>query len=224
MFILLSHKIDISTPMYGGKKGFQFEIASSIEKGETANTQKWIIPNHLNTHVDVPYHFFQNGKKLDELPLDFWYIKGEKIQILTVNLSENKILIDPKDIINKNISYDCEFLVFNTGISKYRNQEKFWRYNPGLSEKCAKWIKEKFKKLKIVGIDSISVSSWQYREIGRKVHKILLNPEKSVIIIEDMDLTKVDKDTVFKQIFIAPIIVKESDGSPCTIIAEVENK
>jgi len=224
MIISLSHKIDSSTPMYGGKKGFEFKIESSISRGDTANTQRWTFPNHLGTHIDTPYHFYQNGKKLDGDPPSFWFFKGEKIQILNVKLPEKKLLIEPTYITNKDISYDAELLILKTGVGKHRNKEKFWKYNPGISQEFAIWIKEKFKKLRVVATDSISVSSWQHRDVGRKVHKILLNPKKPVLIIEDMDLSKIASETVFKMLYIAPITVKGADGGPCTIFAEVQKK
>ncbi|GAF94079.1 unnamed protein product, partial [marine sediment metagenome] len=72
MFIQLSYKIDVETPAYGGKQGFLLTPLSSIEKGDSANTSKWEFPNHLGTHIDFPYHFFQNGQTVEDFPTDFW--------------------------------------------------------------------------------------------------------------------------------------------------------
>ena len=81
---------------------------------------------------------------------------------------------------------------------------------------------EKFKKIRIIGLDSVSISSRQHRDAGRIVHKKLLNPKKPVLIIEDMNLTKITSKTRLKKIIIAPVMVSKTDGAPCKIIADVE--
>lgn len=223
MYIFLSYKIDLATPMYGGKKGFSSKTLSSIEKGDSANTQEWTLFNHLGTHVDVPYHFYQNGQKLDDFSADLWVFQGESIQVLEADLQKNDFLIKPENIKSKKIDYDVEFVIIKTGFGRYRSQEKYWKYNPGVSIELSDWIANKFKNIKILGLDSISVSSWQHRDIGRKVHKKMLNPKNPTLFIEDMDLSKVNTDTIFNRIHIAPLMVGKSDGAPCTILAEVEN-
>jgi len=223
MFTYLSYTIDNTSPIYGGKKGFISTQQNSIEKGDTANTSKWEFPNHIGTHVDFPYHFYENGQTVEDFSEDFWIIKEDKIQILDISLKEDDLLIKPKHITNSNLNKDAEMLILKTGYSKYRKKEKYWKFNPGIDIDTAEWIKKTFKKIKILGIDSISISSWQHRDIGRIVHKKMLNPKNPTLLIEDMDLSRIDKDTNFKKIYIAPLIVKKTDGSPCTIIAEVKD-
>ena len=222
MYVFFSYGIDLATPMYGGKKGFLSEFLSSIEKGDTANTQKWEFPNHLGTHIDFPFHFHQNGQTADDFTADFWVIQGKSTQILDVDLKDNNLLISYEDVKNKNLNFNAKFIILKTGFGRYRSQEKYWKNNPGLSMDFSEWIINNFKKIKIIGLDSISISSWQHREVGREVHKKLLSPEKPILIIEDMNLSKVTSDSIIKKIYIAPLMVNKSDGSPCTILAEVK--
>ena len=49
----------------------------------------------------------------------------------------------------------------------------------------------------------------------------MLNPKNPILIVEDMDLSKVSKDTIFKIVYVAPLRITKSDGGPVTIIAEV---
>lgn len=211
------------TPIYGGRTGFLSKISGSIEQRDSANTSKWEFPNHIGTHIDFPYHFYKNGQTIEDFTADFWILNGEEIQILDVGLPKDNLLIKIEHIKNQDLNMDAEFLILKTGFGKYRDQQKYWKYNPGLSIEISNWIREKFEKLKIIGLDLISISSWQHREIGRTVHKNLLNPKKPVLIIEDMDLSNVLDNTLFKKIYIAPLMVSKADGSPCMILAEVEN-
>jgi len=223
MNIILSHPIDENTPMYGGKKGFVSKNKSSIKNGDSANTSIWKLPNHLGTHIDFPYHFYDNGQTIDDFTADFWILDGKEIQILNVNIPKNDLLIKIEHIKNQKLNRSSKFLILKTGFSKYRDQQKYWKYNPGLSIEASKWIRKKFKNIKIFGLDSISVSSWQHRKEGRIVHKNLLNPTKPILIIEDMDLSNVSDNTIFKKIYIAPLRVSKTDGSPCMILAEVKS-
>lgn len=221
MFIKLSYNLDGNTPAYGGKEGFSLKPLSLIKQGDSANTTKWEFFNHLGTHVDFPYHFYQNGQTIEDFSEDFWIFNGDKIQILEINIDENNFLIKPGHINIKNLNLNSEFLILKTGYDKFRTKEKYWKYNLGLDIETVKWIKKTFKNLRLIGLDSISISSWQHRDIGRKVHKELLNPKNPILIIEDMNLSKVNNATKFKMAYIAPLMVSKSDGSPCTILAEV---
>ena len=202
------------------KKGFFYSPASSIENGDSSNTSNWELFNHSGTHIDFPFHFYKGGQTINDFPVDFWIFKKEKIQVIEIDL-DGDLLIKPEQIKNNNINFNSELILIKTVYSKYRNEEKYWKYNPGLSMEFVEWIREKFTNLKVVGLDSISVSSWQHRDIGRKVHKKLLDPCDPILIIEDMDLSKIDKNTNFKNIVIAPLMVEGADGSPCTILAEL---
>ena len=222
MFIQLSYNLDEKTPSYGGKDSFLLKPVNSIEKGDSANTARWEFPNHLGTHIDFPYHFHKDGQTIEDFSPDFWFISGDRVQILEVSLPKGDLLIKPEHINKSNLKDDAEFIVFKTGVGAHRDQDKYWEFNPGISLETAEWIQKNFKDAKIIGLDSISISSWQHRDVGRIVHKKMLNPKKPVLFIEDMYLSKIDRNTVFKNVVIAPLMVKKSDGGPCTILAEVE--
>jgi len=221
---LLSYFIDEDTPIYGGKSGFLPKPVSLISKGDSANTSYLQFPNHLGTHIDFPNHFYENGQTIEDFSLDFWIYYKEDIQFIEVNLHDGELLITPNHIeCNESINKNAKIVLLKTGAYEYRmDEEKYWKYNPGIGVELAEWLRQNFQELRLIGIDSISISSWQHRQIGRKVHKLLLKPAKPILLIEDMDLSKVNKNTIFKEIIIAPLMVKDSNGSPCTIFAEVK--
>jgi len=221
MFIYLSQKIDNKTPVYGGKEGFISKSNSSIKNGDNANTSNWSFTNHIGTHIDFPYHFYDKGQTIEDFSTDFWIYKKKDIQLLEINLPKNKLLIKPNDLKEDKFNTNSKIILLKTGADIYRKKEKFWKYNPGISIELAKWIRNTFKSLQIICIDSISISSWQKRDIGRKVHKNFLNPKNPILLIEDMNLSKVNNKTQILMIIIAPIRVSHADGCPCTIIAEV---
>ena len=97
-------------------KGLEYTppYISLIKDGGSANTAKWELFNHLGTHIDFPYHFYQNGQKIEDFPEDFWIFTEDKIQVLEVDLPKNDLLIKPDQINVKNLHLDPEILFFKT--------------------------------------------------------------------------------------------------------------
>jgi len=55
--VSLSHWINEETPVYGNKGGFKRKKLSSIENGDSANSEYWEFNNHIGTHIDFPNIF-----------------------------------------------------------------------------------------------------------------------------------------------------------------------
>ena len=214
-YILLSHILDENTPSYGGRDKLIIEQSSKITEGGSANSSKWTFTNnHLGTHIDVPRHFFDSGKTITDYSPRDWIFK--KIQIIDVPC-EKANLIGIAEIEHKIESY-IDLLLIRTGYENYRSMDKYWNDNPGLTPELGFWLRENFQSIRAVGFDFISLTSWKYRDIGKKAHKVFLNPKGSnqpIGIIEDMKLTNLKEN--IKEIIVAPLFVKKSNGSPVTI-------
>jgi len=218
--ILLSHTYSSSTPSYGNRDLFKATVNSSIKCDETANSSCWIFTNnHIGTHVDVPYHFNLNGDTITDIPLIDWIFK--KVAIVDIPCDEAK-LIGIEDIKDISINSEIEILLIRTGYEKYRGFDKYWNDNPGLSPDIAVYLRSNFSQLRCVGFDFISITSWKYRQAGRKAHKAFLSPDVSqrpIIAIEDMSLINL-KNTV-EWLLVSPIFVENGNGSPVTVFANI---
>ena len=219
--IFLSHPYTSETPSYGNRDMVKIATNSSISSGETANSSCWIFTNnHIGTHIDVPYHFSNSGKKVIDIPVDDWLF--QKVALIDVPCKE-AILISKADINELHIDSDIEMLLIRTNYEKYRGDDKYWNDNPGLSPDLASSLRKRFPKLRCVGFDFISITSWKYRKIGRESHKAFLAPEGNsnpIMAIEDMSLK--DITTKIQWLIVAPIIVEDGNGAPVTVIANKE--
>ena len=217
--IFLSHVIDVDTPSYGNRDKFIVEQISEVKQGKSANSSKWTFTsNHLGTHVDVPKHFFDNGKTITDYYPQEWIFK--KIQIIDVPC-EKADLIGIAEIEHK-IESDIDLLLIRTGYEKYRSKDKYWNDNPGLTPELGFWLRENFRIIRAVGFDFISLSSWKFRDVGKEAHKAFLDPQgvsDQILIIEDMKLGCIEKAS---KVIVAPILVEYSNGAPVTIIAEID--
>ncbi|EOH7266710.1 cyclase, partial [Campylobacter coli] len=103
-----------------------------------------------------------------------------------------------------------------------RDQEVYWKENFGFHPEIASYIRRDFPNVRLFGFDSISISSFSNRELGRIAHKNFLDPKKPILLLEDMKLNNLSEKTNIKKLIVAPLRIKNSDGLPCTVIAEVE--
>lgn len=219
--VFLSHILDCNTPTYGNRHRFEIEQRSSISNGDIANDSFIKTTVHVGTHIDMPFHFYDNGQCIEDFSADFWvFTSPEFIEIKY----ETHVVYDEviEAIKNKNLSPDCDVLIIKTGIGKIRDNEIFWKENPGISPKIAEYLRVEFPKIRVLGFDSISVSSFSERMIGREAHRQFLNPEHPILLLEDMNLNALNNKSCIERIVIAPLRIAKCDGLPCTVIATIK--
>lgn len=66
---------DITQEIFGcevfpGDPAPEREVLSQISKGSVCNLSAFRMCAHNGTHVDAPYHFYENGKTIDEMELE----------------------------------------------------------------------------------------------------------------------------------------------------------
>jgi kynurenine formamidase len=210
---LLSYPLGETTPVYGGKKSPTIKGLKLIKKGNSCNMSSVLLDNHSGTHIDGPLHFHESGRPMEKYDIsDFIYSKP----FVCSCPKAGAFLISQQDI--KDCPDDADIIIIRTGYGKHRGSDRYWKENPGLSSEAAEWIRNKRPTLKAMGIDSISISSYKHRDEGRIAHKILLDPERPVFLIEDMDLSKDLKGLL--KIFAAPLFIEGLDSLPATVIGE----
>ncbi|WP_163323660.1 cyclase family protein [Draconibacterium mangrovi] len=219
-YIFLSHILSDKTPSYGNRDKFEISPNTSINKGDTANTSSWSFSNnHFGTHIDLPYHFYNNGKQMQDYDANSFLFN--KVQLIDIHCNEG-ILIDKDSYDWNTINENIDLLLIRTGFENKRANDDYWMKYPGIaSDLCHLW-REKFKSLRCIGFDFISLTSPLFKAEGKKAHQVLLKPEADrdgIWIIEDMSLMNI-KDKINK-VLVAPIRVENGNGGPGTVMAEI---
>ncbi len=220
-YIYLSHIIDNDTPTYGSEYTIDIKLVHSIEKGSIANESSIYSTTHIGTHIDLPYHFYKDGKTIESYAASYWIYNNP----LCINISPNSAIVCDEVISaleQKSNIKDIDLLIVNTDIGKIRKEKIYMTNNFGFSPKLYNYLTKKFLKLRAFGFDSISLSSYQNPMIGRKAHKVFLNPNKPLLIIEDMNLLDLKPNDNLTQVIISPMRIANCDGMPCSIIAKIE--
>jgi len=152
-----------------------------------------LIGTHTGTHVDVPYHFIPEGKRLDQIPLERFM--GKAYVTDSVDHAE-----------------PAEMLLVYTGTSK--KWRKGWKMEDGYATlslmDAEKIVKNGYK---MVGIDSPSVGDTD-------VHNLLLRNE--VLIVENLSQALEKLVGAFVYFQALPLNIVGVDGSPVRAIAIVQ--
>ena len=98
--IFLSHILDENTPSYGSRNKFLIEKKSDIQKGDVANDSFIKTTVHIGTHIDMPYHFFENGQTIENFDADFWIFSKVEILFLDLKIDKEKLIIRDELIEN----------------------------------------------------------------------------------------------------------------------------
>jgi arylformamidase len=182
------------------------ERARKIEEGANANVSRLDMGVHTGTHVDAPYHFFMDGKGVDQLDLDI--LTGP---VLVFEFGEQVDVIDAEALNTLDIPVGTQRVLFKTRNSQqWANQEKGFQPGfVGVNLDGANYLVE--RGIRLVGIDYLSVSPYKK---SRPTHEALLGV--GMVIIEGLDLSKVPAGIY--QLYCLPIKLKGADGAPARVI------
>ena len=115
---------------------------------------------HTGTHVDAPFHFGttcegKNPKKIDELPLDWFFQDGVVLDMTHKRPAE---AITKDDVIDalESIKYTLkpkDIVLFYTGADKYFGSKEYMLTCCGVSPEAIAWLWD--QGIKVMGIDAL---------------------------------------------------------------------
>jgi len=186
--------------VYEGDPPVSISSFSSIKKGDPYNLLNIQISSHTGTHIDAPFHFFQNGQSVENISLE------TLIGTVRVVLVRNEKIIT-KQVLQKIDFNGAKRVLFKTDHSFLRDRYSRFRSDyVHLDLDAAGYLVE--KGIKLVGIDSFSVESYDRKD--HLCHKVLLGA--GVIILEMLDLKRVNPGVY--ELICLPLKIAEGDGAP----------
>lgn len=216
--LFLSYPLNDKAFGYGNGDRFKISQVRDMCCGDTSNNTVFEMPTHYGTHIDYPYHFSSDGKKSTDYSVtDFIYNQVGIVEVEANNVTD--FLIKNQDLEIEHINSNVELLFIKTGFCEKRYTDEYWEFGFGFHPETANYLKQHFPNLKAIAFDLISMNSYQQRETGREAHKQYLI-ENDILIVEEVDLTKVTAQTKFNEVIIAPLMLDKADGAPVTIIAK----
>ena len=179
---------------------------SRIADGNLANVSRIHMGVHTGTHVDAPYHFIDDGIKIDELDIDL--LTG---RAYVLHLPDDLNLITKETIETSSIPPRTKRVLFRTRNSKrwLDGDNTFDPNYVALDEEAAALLIQ--RGVKLVGVDYLSVAPF---EDVAPTHNVLL--ENGIVVVEGLDLSAVQQGRY--TLYCLPLKIGGADGAPARAI------
>ncbi len=204
-WINLSLEVDENITTFNDLYPFKRIIKKSIDLGDACNESRLDIGCHTGTHIDAPYHFNNQGKRIHELDLSTLIGECYVCEIFnrdTITYDDLARADIPTGIIRLFIKTDNSIIGFDT---------KFRRDYVGLDVSAIKFIHE--RGILLLGTDYFAISSYN---LSAQVHcEFFKNNE--CIALEALNLAPVSKGSY--TVICLPLNLKNADGSPARVVA-----
>ena len=94
------HIVDLSHTIHNEIQIYPGDPVPAISRGLTheedyCHVDVLTLGSHTGTHIDAPYHFLAQGKKIDELPVERFVSEGV---LVDVSEKTDRALVGPEDL------------------------------------------------------------------------------------------------------------------------------
>jgi len=204
--------IDLSHPLYDGAPAFPNDLVMSVRpKGviakDTYNTSLVTFGSHQGTHLDAMFHFFDDGRTLDRMPLDWFYGPARMLRIPKAPNTE----ITVADLVSHaaHLVAGAKIIV-NTGWHQRYGQPEFFTDFPSFTLEAARYLAG--RRIRLLGMD-LPTPGKQWLEL----HHILLAADVEMVLVEGLaNLDAVPDCFTFAGF---PLNFRGRDGSPVRAVA-----
>ena len=205
----LTHEIRTGMMVYPGDPGVEVN-ESLTHEAAFCHVDRLDMGTHTGTHIDAPYHFLADGKRITDFPAGTFVGEGVVIDLTEKKAGEaitGEDLMPARDRVRAG-----DLVLLQTGWCRYFGSEEYLDH-PYLSGEAAellvKW------GARIVAVDFLNVDSTRLEQ--EDAHPALLS--KDVLIVENI-ANSLALDPRKRYLFsFAPLKVAGSDGGPVRAFA-----
>jgi len=208
--------IDLSHPLVDRAPAFANDPKLAvIEFGRIAthsyNITQVVIGTHQGTHLDAMFHFFDDGRALDQMPLDWFYGPARLLRV--PKAANGEITAEDLHSHEEWLQPDAKILL-NTGWHRHFGTQQFFEGFPSLTVDAARYLAS--RRIRLLGMD-MPTPGKQWLEL----HHILLAKTVEIVVVEAL----ANLDALPDQFtFIGfPLNFKGRDGSPIRAVAVCEH-
>lgn len=206
--------IDLSHPLVHGQDNFPSDPKLSIVPHGRVSTLKYnmtqvSMATHQGTHLDAMYHFLDDGKTIDQMPLDWFY--GEAVLLRIPKAPREELRVE--DFArHEAVLQPGAKIIYETGWHRQFGQPGYFSDFPSLTQEAARYLVS--RKIRMLGMDTPTPGRDWY-----EVHHILLAKEAEIVVVEG--LAHLDQAPDRFTFCGFPLNFKGRDGSPIRAVAIV---
>ena len=199
----ISQTLEDTMICYPSLKRFELNWLRNYDKGDRVNLSQISLASHVGTHVDAPYHYIKEGKKLKDIDLEIFY---GPVKVVEVPRDKRQIDIE----FLKKIGEIPDRILFKTRNSELYGLNEFTEEYVYIEREAANYLAE--SSVCLIGIDYFSVD--KYKSPGKEAHLALLS--KDIVLLEGIILREVEEGSYLLACF--PLKVKEGEAAPCRAV------
>jgi arylformamidase len=193
----ISRRLEDGMPVWPGDTNFSFQLGWTKEESGSVNVGKLTLSTHTGTHIDAPFHFDENGKRVIDLDPNLYVGIAKVIELIEVDSIKRLDL--------EAFQFDgVERLLIKT--NSWKNDSVFPERIPHIEKDAAEFLHE--KGVKLVGVDVPSVDPLDSKEL--EAHHALHHA--GIHILESIDLRNVTPGEY--ELIALPLPLTDADGSP----------
>jgi kynurenine formamidase len=229
----MTYPYDENTIYWPTAKPFHLEKVSwgISDGGWWYAANEFSAAEHGGTHADAPIHFAQNGRTIDQIPLEEWIGPAVKIDVTKKCQNNRDYLLTEEDILDWEKEYgripEKAWIIMYTGIDTkyYPDRKKVLGTEktgeaaipeltfPGFSEEAVEFLL-KNRNITGIAIDTPSIDYGKSKDF--RVHRTLFASDKLALEnIASLDKLPCSGATLY----VIPMLIKEGTGSPARVFA-----
>ncbi|MDP2138688.1 MAG: cyclase family protein [Candidatus Didemnitutus sp.] len=193
----ISRSIYTGMPVWPGDTPAEFVFVATKAGGFSCNVGRARLSMHGGTHADAPYHFDDEGAKIDEVPLETYVGPAVVVDV------RGHAIIDPACFAGIELG-DTPRVLLRSDV--WQDPTEFPSEWPVLAPQLAPWFAA--QGVKLIGLDFPSVDQRDSKDLP--VHHAL--GRAGVLILENLDLRSAEPGRY--ELMALPLRIRGGDGSP----------
>ena len=178
-----------SSKAYPGDPAPEYERLLEIKNGDVCNLTYLKLCAHNGTHMDAPWHFMDEGRTIDELPLE--QVMGKCC------------VLEYEGVLDGETAWQ---------MTAGKGKKQLWKGNVTITEAAAEAFVQ--NGVELVGVEKQTVGAEEIPGAIHNVHKILLGA--GMTILEGLCLEEAEAGEYF--LCAQPLKLGGCEGAPCRAV------
>ncbi len=196
-WIDISQVLNDKIPVWPGDTPFQYKISWGMEESGSVNVGQVTMSTHTGTHIDAPYHFDNDGKKVIELDFNLYIGNALVIQL------QMPSSIGLKELEGVQLQGVKRLLI---RTNAWQDKTVFPESIPHIEPELAAYLAE--QGVQLLGLDLPSVDPLDSKELSAH-HEL---NRRGIHILEGLVLDKIEPGKY--ELAALPLPLEQADGSP----------
>ncbi|PLT28217.1 arylformamidase [Peribacillus deserti] len=196
-WIDISQRLRNGMPVWPGDTPFSYSVSWPYEESGSVNVGKLEMSTHTGTHIDAPFHFDNEGKKVIDLDINLYIGDAEVIHL------PNVTKIGLEELNGRSLQGVSRLLI---RTDHWTDKNVFPESIPYVEPEAADFLAQ--NGIRLLGLDLPSVDQLDSKELA--AHHML--NEKGIHILEGLLLNDIEEGRY--ELAALPLPITEGDGSP----------